>query len=666
MSVRPSKVADDARAFSLRDIVSSAPPERKPAAVASSDSLSDAPFLVTLSGSPQAHPAPRTSASQPKSSGLSFSLPAMSASKSASARTLPLIAASSSKTLSAGYIAGGTSGDSKEVMRLNALVDDLQNRLSKTTEKIAAAELSVVRANQALSTERISTASKLGSFQKELALAQAAEAKAKADLAAVPKQARFDEEKFKLQAEGAIELHKKYEEQLASASVMEASLFAVTSEKASLIRELDESNALLKTARSEKEDVQSKLDAALLELEVAKELAEVSTGSAEAGLAAKIEQLGAEVREWKSTASATQSERDAARAEVQTAYAASEAQEQKIAEAQALAEAAQEATRLASSQHEEQLLAVKSAAMRDLSSLIQKEVNQAQTASRHELDQLASRHDDLINKHALATGELAKMKQSNEELRGNLRAAVEERDSATAAAASAAESALAAAAAMESAESFGVESVASFEDKEPKFGTAMDDLDVGGLHHMEQYKKMYTDSRLAYEKAMQTHSFEDVLRSAKMFSRLRRAHAEIKTGKSTAPSVSVVASSTSTGATVSALAASMSVAPKTSASISAGLCGFGVSHVHDQDCHTRLASLPFAKNQNEAVGSSPSERTDSGASMTSPETRTQSLVNAISSDLRTSLTAVQKQYLIVGGMEGDSDSGSQTTGRASS
>jgi hypothetical protein len=67
------------------------------------------------------------------------------------------------KMLQAGYITGGiTQKSDPELMRLNGIVDDLQERLKRSTERIGNAEQSVARGNAALQTERATSHARTG------------------------------------------------------------------------------------------------------------------------------------------------------------------------------------------------------------------------------------------------------------------------------------------------------------------------------------------------------------------------------------------------------------------------------------------------------------------------------------------------------------------------
>lgn len=197
------------------------------------------------------------------------------------------------RVLRAGYITGGsTKASDPEIMRLNAVIDDLTTRLKKTTDRLAVTEQSVARGNKALTTERSMAQARSVAMTGEIKNAHAREASVRAEMAAMPKVSDYDQSRFEMQAQGAVELQAKYDEEVARSSELENAVATIEAERTNLTLEFDAIKEELKTARSDLEAEMARTaafaeteKALQAELEAAKAIA-VATAEAAATSAA--------------------------------------------------------------------------------------------------------------------------------------------------------------------------------------------------------------------------------------------------------------------------------------------------------------------------------------------------------------------------------------------
>lgn len=143
-------------------------------------------------------------------SGIRFSLPEMKGPRVAQ----PAVTAQfSTKSLSPGFLSGGSGTSQAEMLRLQGAVEDLTIRLKKTTEKLATTEQSVLRGNRSLQKERQLSHARIIALQSEVKNASEREAAVRQEMAAMPKISDLDTEKFRIQTEGAIQLEAQYEQE---------------------------------------------------------------------------------------------------------------------------------------------------------------------------------------------------------------------------------------------------------------------------------------------------------------------------------------------------------------------------------------------------------------------------------------------------------------------
>ena len=218
MSSRPVEAVQEASKFSLRSVFASAPAEKPsspthpvPSAAAVEGPMF--PLHLPATAAPTLQPvAPATAA------GLKFTLPTMAA------RAAPVAARpDANRMLKAGYIAGG-GGNSPEVMRLNTIVEDLERKIKKAAEKLVSAETSIARGNQALQSERAQAQARILALKAEVAAAQQREQLVRTEMASIPRASEFDEQKFKIQAEGALEVQAKLDSETAKLAALETEL----------------------------------------------------------------------------------------------------------------------------------------------------------------------------------------------------------------------------------------------------------------------------------------------------------------------------------------------------------------------------------------------------------------------------------------------------------
>lgn len=216
MSVRPHEAAESASRFSLRSVFTGAfedavpleaakphPNAAPPMSAPSAPSAARAPFLAVAAG---------------PNSNLKFTLPQM--------RSNVAVGASAGnekavRHLQAGFLSGGTPQTTQETLRLNGMIADLHSKLDASTARCVEGQAAVDRANKRLQNDRVAYSARVSALSAELRAAQMRETAARAELAAAPRQSALDVERFKLQAEGAVELQAKFDEAVARAEELE-------------------------------------------------------------------------------------------------------------------------------------------------------------------------------------------------------------------------------------------------------------------------------------------------------------------------------------------------------------------------------------------------------------------------------------------------------------
>jgi len=251
MSVRPQEAAESASRFSLRSVFGSATPTPTPHD--SPPTSGDTSFALPPHVQVHPHAQVQRSAHEPLrmsdewarrgathapaavgvvggGGGFKFTLPQMRGPAAPGVRpTAPGTGSNIARSLQAGFVSGGAAQTTQETLRLNGVIADLQSKLDSSAERLASAERSIARGNKALATERATYNARLTALSAELKSAKEREVVARTELASVPRMEAFDMERFKMQAEGAVELQARYDEALARTTELEA-LVAETTE----------------------------------------------------------------------------------------------------------------------------------------------------------------------------------------------------------------------------------------------------------------------------------------------------------------------------------------------------------------------------------------------------------------------------------------------------
>ena len=324
MSVRPREVAEGAQRFSLRRVfkaleASSEEPSATSTAASTAPAAPPAPAAAAPALTVDLGLRPPTNARAPllalseSTSKIKFSLPNMvvappSSAPSGDARGAT--GAANNKLLRAGYIAGGAQGSVEHTMRLKGIVEDLQTKLQKCNDKLAITEQSVARGNAALQSERATAHARVMALAGQIKDAQQREESVRAEMASMPRVSDYDQQRFEMQAQGALHLEKKHAEEVARAAALEealaglnAQLASVEAERAALREELatakTAADAAVATAESAESDAanvkrealvmvaeaEARTDAVLAERAGATEAAEAATSRVEAELA---------------------------------------------------------------------------------------------------------------------------------------------------------------------------------------------------------------------------------------------------------------------------------------------------------------------------------------------------------------------------------------------
>ena len=386
MSIRPSRVASEATAFSLRDIVSFEDANHaQHAQHAHLDFIgTPAPVAPLLSIHTQSR---RPESAEPlPTKGFTFNLDAIPAIKPPGPVAPTAYPTDGKKMISSGYLTGGSNVDKKEVMRLHAQIDSLRGRVAKAEEQATHAT-ALLRKSETL-----------------LHGAQSREAKAQAETQAIVRKA---DERLRIAMASGTELQSRCDAQTAQIQRLEGTLFSVTNEKQTLMKELETACEAKAAAEAE---LHRAADAAPVQAvvpttepvsepvsePVLKPVPEPVPELTGALQAAKETIADLERRLFQEEANAKQ-----ARAELETSATALE---------QARAAASETA----------------------IAARVKTHVDAAHLKHAAHVRDLNSRLDELKHKFSEATGELAKAKQRSETLEADLKAAWSDRDKAKA------------------------------------------------------------------------------------------------------------------------------------------------------------------------------------------------------------------------------------------
>lgn len=348
MSVRPRQVAEEAHKFSLRNVfgtleqaVDEEPPSPPPIAAPVSPTTAPAAglhFDLNLpSNKPMVTAAPAPLLALP-SNGLKFTLPQMRAPQSENGG-LPvksIAGEAGTKMLRSGYIVGGAQGSQTEVLRLNGIVEDLQHKLKKCSDRLTTTEQSVARGNAALQSERATSHARMVALAGQVKEAQTREVSVRAEMASMPKVSDYDQQRFEMQAQGALQLEQKYEEEVSRVAALEEVLAglrlekeSITAEHASLQAELEATKAAVQLAETNTASIKREA------LEMVAE-AEAKTDALIAEQAKTAEELATTAKTGTAAMEAVMVQLDAANSELKLSNATVEAEIAKSAEADVL------------------------------------------------------------------------------------------------------------------------------------------------------------------------------------------------------------------------------------------------------------------------------------------------------------------------------------------
>ena len=223
--------------------------------------------------------------------GLRFNLPSIGGCGNAALAASPPASsgggggdgAATAKALRAGFLTGGAASGadaSAEVLRLNAIVDELTTKLTRSQERCQNIEHSIHKGNVSVTAERQQHEQRLAALQAELQGAQEREIALGAQLAQLPKRQEHELERFRIQAQGAVELQSKYDEAAKKLEALEA-------EAAFLRQGHARATAAAASTGEHNQKIVAELASAQAQLEV--------TQNRAAGLATEVEQLRAQL-----------------------------------------------------------------------------------------------------------------------------------------------------------------------------------------------------------------------------------------------------------------------------------------------------------------------------------------------------------------------------------
>jgi predicted nucleic acid-binding protein len=251
MSLRPDMVREQAQAFSLNQYfsVGSAHPHAPMSAIspplAAPQSTAAAPrgannglnftisaqtlgtrFATAGVATHAAAPAMASGSTKSSMPPLSFTLTAPRQNINTSLSAVPH-GGDSQRRIPAGYVHGGID-NSGEVMRLTALLEDTRVKLDRAHTKLTASETSVCRANNALVSERATANARMSQMAVENKALKELEVRLRTELKNTPSatQALHDAERFRMQAEGAVQMEEQNESLRRSLNTREAEMVA--------------------------------------------------------------------------------------------------------------------------------------------------------------------------------------------------------------------------------------------------------------------------------------------------------------------------------------------------------------------------------------------------------------------------------------------------------
>lgn len=245
MSIRPDRVQQQACTFSLSDYVGQTTathtPETRP--------------MFNLSGITQhGHQIPSQPNPAASAAKLSFTLKTPSLAQEQQQKPLPNLTFGQNKTTSCpvASLVKVHRDPGSEIMRLCGLLEDQKQKLDTSTQRLTAAEVSVARANQTLTSERTAAAARVAQLSAELRSVRDTERQLRRELATSPATTELERQRaaFKIHAEGALRMEEQYSQLQATTAEAEAALAKLRDDHAALVAEHEASCALLEQTQA--------------------------------------------------------------------------------------------------------------------------------------------------------------------------------------------------------------------------------------------------------------------------------------------------------------------------------------------------------------------------------------------------------------------------------
>lgn len=235
--------------FQLPNLASSAA-DPAAAPMANYDATGIPPMLgLALNNAPRLGPAP----SAPTSSTSSASAPVAAAGNSG--------ATSSKRTLRSGFLSGGGSAEdsAREIVRLNATIDELTESLDRSAQKSHNAEQAIIRGNAMVAQLKAAHEQQTEALKAELRASQHRESVAKAELAALPRTTAMEQEQFRIAAKSVAELQESHDVATQQVASLQAELAYERAQRASVQTKLDSTTESAQTSSAELAKTQASL-----------------------------------------------------------------------------------------------------------------------------------------------------------------------------------------------------------------------------------------------------------------------------------------------------------------------------------------------------------------------------------------------------------------------
>jgi len=192
--------------------------------------------------------------------------PAPSASAPASSTSAPVTTGSggvtsSKRTLRSGFLSGGGSAEdsAREIVRLNATIDELTETLDRSAQKASNAEQAIIRGNQMVAQLKASHEQTMEALKAELRAAQHRESVTRAELAALPRTTKMEQEQFAIAAKSVAELQESRDVAAQQVTVLQAEVAYERAQRASLQTKLNSTTESAQTSSADLAKTQASL-----------------------------------------------------------------------------------------------------------------------------------------------------------------------------------------------------------------------------------------------------------------------------------------------------------------------------------------------------------------------------------------------------------------------